>query len=615
MFTSRLPISTSVRRPTNHHEGSTSFVGINRPSHIPVTVRKVNLFTPQTKKPYMNGTSTAGKSYMSVMTTDKKKYQRPLKPMPDRDLQLKMFDTLVDFLKTNAPHLPLPEAKKFFSSVSTTESSRIFEFLIGRILPDFKINRLETDVPEALALLDYPYIRSVTKSALVSVTTRQAAVGLLVIFYWLINCINQIEDPKDELEDCNEMSELYKSILMQPDKVGEVSRRRFEESYPTENYEGLMNNLEETVEEIDAINRYLAEIDDVVLEATTLEEDIQRCAEYRVQMEKYLQVKADEEDDIKQQSLRTDIQNEERAKRKEHFLSEIQRHELNIEDVRRNQAIVNNLESKLNSIRRQADELALQRDQTEKKYQKLLSMFREVNNENLNHMKKLLHTYSSQQDVDSEHWAERKLEIREWILKLEQLPYDDLAQNQRLQHEQSLFMQKLSATSMLLQSEIRASMTDKKFQLESSEAENDKYQREILPRLREASYRIQGETEDETRHCMDNLSRINVQSEEEDQHLKQLKDKAEQAEAAIIRERNLELQRLAADKQEITSFIELSMKHLKTALDRNHQQALSIVKEAEREANRFNEARNIVEENYKTSKNSCRILKRRLNLS
>jgi len=616
MYTSKLPISTSVRRPTHHADGSTSFVGLTRPSNIPVTVRKANLFTPQTKRPYSNGASTAGKSYMSGMTTDKK-YQRVAKP--DRDLQSKMFDTLVDYLKVNAPHLPTPEAKKFFSSVSTTESARIFEFLISRILPDFKINRLEIDVPEALALLDYPYIRSVTKSALVSVTTRQAAVGLLVIFYWLIGTINQIENVnsdgfEDEDEPVDERCEIYKNILMHPERIGEANRKVFECLYPREDFQARLDDLEHTKAEIDQLNEHLIEIDELKQEALTLEEDMHKCKEYTTLMEKYFTTKRSEEDELKQQSLRLDIKNEERLRRKDKILLEIKNHDLDIEEVKRNQAVVDNLESKRLHIREQVANAHSEKDKAEGNLQRLLSKFKEKIEENTTQMKNLLQTYDSQRDVESEHWGERRLEIREWMIRLEQLPHDDLAQNHRLQHEQSLFIQKLRATNLSLESEIRDGMSDKKIQLENLEFSNEKYPKEVLPRLQEALKRTERDCENDRRQYMDNLSKIDVQTEEEARQTTQLQEKYQELEATVVKDKALEEKRLRSDYEESSLIAELNMKHLRSVLERTSHQATSLVKEAERESGRWQEYLKIATENNQVAKSATELLAKHLKL-
>ena len=314
-FTSRLPKSTSARRPSNPNDGSTSHLY----SNIPVSVRKANLFTPQPKRSLQNGTfsSTARKS---SMTTDKK-YQRPLKPIPDRDEQHRMFESLVDFLRMNAPTFPLPDERKFFMSVGTTETARIFEFLISRLYPDFKINKLEIDVPEALALLEYPYIRTVTKSALVSITTRQAIANLLVIFDWLVeemklaNCSDAFtETESDSVKVC-------KSVLTNPECPGDEIRREDKAT----SLEAASSELERLNEEYMLLAASVQELDEVQLERQALVEDSDKCKEYKDQMKKYLAIKTEEANTI-DEDCRMLEQNEieEKIKAHEILLLEIQ---------------------------------------------------------------------------------------------------------------------------------------------------------------------------------------------------------------------------------------------------------------------------------------------------
>lgn len=340
MFTSRLPVSTKIRRPGSNVEGSTSMVGLNRPSNIPTTVRKANLFTPQTKRPLSMGASTAGKSYMSTGKATAKKYQRPLKPLPDKDLQNKMFDNLIEFLTTNGYQYPPPDAKKFFSSVSTTESSRIFEFMIAHLLPDFKINRLETDVPEALTQLDYPYIRSVTKSALVSVTTRQASVGLLVIFHWLIDMINQLnmapEDIFDQDVDLLDVTaQLKKNFIFLPrDQLEEANMKLFQSLYKTQDLTSKLNDLEKLKEEYEQLYQEVQSLEELKQEEIVLDQDILSCKEYIVEIQKYKEVKLAELDKMKSTLARIDLLNEDRARKRDGILSEINNHPLTLEEAK-----------------------------------------------------------------------------------------------------------------------------------------------------------------------------------------------------------------------------------------------------------------------------------------
>lgn len=310
MFTSRLPKSTSARRPSNPNDGLTSLIG----SNIPVSVRKANLFTPQPKRSLQNGlNSTSRKSYL----TTEKKYQRPSKPAPDRDEQLRMFENLVDFLKQKEPTFPVPEAKRFFSSVSTTECSRIFEFLIGRLFTDFKINKLEIDVPDALALLEYPYLRAVTKSALVSITTRQAIVNLLVIFDWLVNFSkdSDADDMLPAIEDDRSDPPILSCILSNPSEPIDEFEQKMN-SHATNN-EPQMEILENLIAECNRLEGQWDEIQRLEAEEQAFVNDFQECARYKAQITDYLAIRHEQEVAIDQRSLQTQEELSERRRQLE----------------------------------------------------------------------------------------------------------------------------------------------------------------------------------------------------------------------------------------------------------------------------------------------------------
>lgn len=617
MFTSRLPISTSARRPTNPRDGSTSFVAQNRPSNVPVTVQKANLFTPKTsKRPFMAGTSTVGKSHMSVMTSDKKNYQRPLKPVPDRDMQIKMFETLVDYLKTNAPHLPLPEAKKFFSSISTTESSRIFEFLISRLLPEFKLNKLETDVPEALALLKYPYIRSVTKSALVSVTTRQASVGLLVIFHWLIGFIKQMEPLTWEEVNNNgalldEKRQIYRIILANPpERQPEECRKLFDKLYPAPDYHGVMKALEDTKEEIAVLERNLAEIQDLEEEVAFLDRDLELVADYQLKMEEYVHGLKDKKDDLGQQALNLEAENKERLKRNEHLRNQIEKHEFTEEDVVKNQETLARLESELDDINRKLHASNNENQKAEEDFQMILTRFVEMRIKNINQLNKLRETYRSQ-DFGSKLWAERRLELEALLSRFERTPHDDLEQNFRLQREQEMLLQKSSATDGLLESEVRDGLTERRLELENFEASNEKRSNNIL-RLEETLRRREREVEDEVCRDEEALNNLRAENQELDAKIEVMEAKRKAEEAALAKGRDMQRRELEQDRKEFNTEIDLSRKRMESALARIGNQANTLVEEAESEARQAQEARKIVRENYEISKKFCKFLDKHL---
>lgn len=201
-----------------------------------------------------------------------------------------MFDNLVEFLRLKAPNLPVPDPKKFFSSVSTTESARIFECLIRAILPDFKINRLETDVPEVLNKLGYPHIRHVTKSALVSVTSRQAAANLLVIFDWLIvqvktqtsmDCDFTLDDP-----EAIEQSGLTYNVLFYPED-DDADAELFNRIFPLEDDQVIRNQNQEVLMEKDKLALEVEEIRELQNTLEEVRRDVAKLEKFRTETLQY----------------------------------------------------------------------------------------------------------------------------------------------------------------------------------------------------------------------------------------------------------------------------------------------------------------------------------------
>lgn len=374
MFTSKLPISTSVRRPTINADGSTSFMALNRASNIPVSVRKANLFTPQTnRRPFMNGASTAGKSYTS---TSDRKQPRSLKPNPDRDEQMQMFDHLVNFLRSNANHIPLPEPKKFFASISTSESTRIFDFLISCLLPDFKFVKLETSVPEALALLEYPYIRSVTRSALLSVTTRNAAVGLLVIFDWLVDQAECIAGGyNDEFTDLGDpdnqvVNEVFKNVILCREGAREACKENFYK--PTVDLQSIQDELIQVNEETIRLKQSLEIVDTLEQDLVCQHGDLDKWKEYHEKMKDYMENKRTAEKEAIQFEAELAGQGEEFQARLERLTLRIKTHELSIEDVERYKAVIVEAESKQSLLLQQLEQARLNLDQKKKELRQVL---------------------------------------------------------------------------------------------------------------------------------------------------------------------------------------------------------------------------------------------------
>jgi len=201
-----------------------------------------------------------------------------------------MFNRLVEYLELNEPGFPKPDAKRFFQSVSTTEASRIFDVLLTRLKPSFKLNKLEVDVPDALAELDYPYIRSVTRSALVSITTRQAVVNLLIIFNWLVEIIKHLYEVNSKDDG---------SFFMQ--KI--MGRDKGPSSELDNDLVKKEEECQELYEEINDLEVQADQIDELEAANKALGEDINKCEDYNNEMKKYMNVKNEElchvEDELK----------------------------------------------------------------------------------------------------------------------------------------------------------------------------------------------------------------------------------------------------------------------------------------------------------------------------
>lgn len=614
MYTSRLPVST-VRRPTSHADGSTSYVGLHRPSNIPVTVRKANLFTPQTKRPYQTGASTAGKSFTSGMTTDKK-YKRALKPAPDTEAQRRMFDSLVEYIKINAPGFPIPEPKKFFSSISTTESARIFEFLISREIPDFKINRLEIDVPAALTRLEYPFIRSVTKSALVSVTTRQAVAGLLVIFDWLVRLIKDYEDPdmidNDDAEDeglVDEQNEIAKHVLMHPD---DPIRAQFERVFPKITIEEVQGKLEEPNEEYERLAADLEEIRELEQEVLTLREDSAKCSDYNAQMRKYLECKRQEKSEAEQQEMKIEVQIEEIIRRETESFLEIRNHELNIDDVKKDQSLLSRYEMQLANLRKQNDEKIIENESLQKtnqiKQDGLKKRFQDKSSE----LSRLNEIYESC-GFETKILNERRLELNEWIRKLECFPSADLSQNHKILKDFSLFDQKLRGTKPALEAEIMDILADERQLVMESEASLSELQNDT-PRLRGALDRLVRDYENEKQQCMETLARVNADGGDSRRYMQQYQDN-EQTKVELCAEIDRLKDQLGKVTEDSEAIDELGKEYSQRLEERLNLEVSNLVKETKSQMYAWETRRSIADHNLTVARTAYRLLKKRLNLA
>lgn len=559
MFTSKLPISTSVRRPTNSID--------NRPSNIPVTVRKANLFTPQTKRSFQAGTSTAGKSFTSGSATERK-FQRSLKPAPDRDAQQRMFDNLTDFIRNNAPGFPCPDAKKFFSSVSTTESSRIFELLISRLIQDFKVKRLEIDVPEALATLDYPFIRSVTKSSLVSVTTRQAAAGLLHIFDWLAQIILSRDDSQisedDDLMTDNQWA--LKNSILNPDTVYEENKKVLMRMYSQDDVDRLDQDHELVQQEQDRLQQQMEEIESLNQVCFTIDEDIKKCREYRAQMQIYLDSKVQESEELERELRDLKVQLEEDTRQIDQWKHEINTHKLDIDQVNRECDRLSKLGQTLQTFRDQRLQADAELKLVEDKCQRL-------------------------QDRYQESIPEYHKQLRE-LADLASSIQIDLQIPQNLDTEEDLrsAITCLKAFSLELHPILSGKLSEINDELQQVEVIDARYSAEVFPRLQEEIDRVARKREVAERHQVEvqqsDKSRMDDLERRASQQLQDILK-----ENGILREKSDQANRaLEGDRQNFSNILKSSRTHFQAHLESHKQRVYILMKDAEQEAEDWKEA-------------------------
>lgn len=610
MFTSRLPISTSARRPTNHSDGSTSFVSAHRPSNIPVTARKANLFTPQTKRPFQTGQSTAGKSYLSTGIATEKKYQRPLKPMPDRDNQIRMFNKLVEYMKANAPHLQQPDPKKFFSSVSTTESSRIFEFLISRIIPDFQISRLETDVPEALALLEYPYIRSVTKSALVSVTTRQAVAGLLVIFDWLIDTASY-QPSSDDLEEDEENVDLaiLKHVRLYPDRVREASQELANKLYSLQDIESRESELKQIAAEREQLVEDTENIEQDYEVVRVLEEDIMKCDEYISQMQKYNETKQKAIEEHKRHTIERLSEETVLKERLATVHAKNKNHPLSMSELEKNQAIIEDLKKNLNDAMK-ADEVSLRElSKLEESYLAEIEKLRARADEACIVLGEYLKIHDAL-GGESETWLDIRHKMNEWHLRLQQPLPDDPADIQRLIHEHDRFWEGLEATMPSLESEMQTDLTERNFKLEEKQNAISRNAEESI-RLGKAIERISREIETDKCQHAEEMQKLALDIEDESRKMTNLLRDSDLKKLAIQEQLQNEVNVLNNEKKALQEVAALNKEHLQSVVERQRSELETMLRYLEQSCERWQKIKERNELNKQTVVLFHRKLKKR----
>lgn len=595
MYTSKLPISTSARRPTSQGDhGSTSFASTTyRPSNIPVTAKKANLFTPQTKRPFQTGYSTASKSYLSTGIATEKKYQHPLRPMPDRDQQIRMFNKLLEYIKANAPHLQPPDQKKFFSSVSTTESSRIFEFLISRIIPGFQISKLEMDVPEALAILEYPYIRSVTKSTLVSVTTEKAVVGLLRIFDWLIDSASN-QQSLDSLEDDEEDVDLanLKHARFYPDSVQAGAQELADKLHSSQDI-GLK---EQERMQIKIENEQLSEDTNIRLQKLdqdkAFEEDINKCDEYEAQMKKYNETKQKAINEHKRETIEISEEQLTYKERQQALQAKINTHCLLINELERKHTEVEKLEKEVAVETKEHEILIEELNQLREKSSCSDEKSRNSVGESRDILEEYLELYDSL-GYKSETWSK----IRpKWYSIVQQAPPDEPAEVERLFREHDLFWEGLEATMPDFKSVIQAERTklgdtSEKTLVAIAEA------RKKSDHFLEAVRREDREKERVIVRCKEKMEKLNLDYENAEKRLILLQESSRKKLAMLEKRRKEDRLLLDGDNKGLQEMSELEEQRLESVLERHRAGAEMLVKYMERSCEKWQKIKEVNEFN------------------
>lgn len=602
MYTSRLPVS--IRRPSSQ-VSSTS-----RPSNIPQTVRKPNLFTPQTKhRSFSIGNSTAGKSTISGLNTERK-FQRPTKPLPDKDEQMKIFQNLVDFMKKNAPDIPPPEAKKFFSSVSTTESLRIFQILISCLLPDFKVIHLEKDVPEALTLLRYPYIRTVTRSSLVCVTTRQAAVGLLVIFDWLIRYIDCDQELSDD--DDPPITEQIIRIITKENPTPEARSQFFEKLLQRPDLETERLELESIYSELEELQCQKDDLDELNRVKKTYDEDILKSCDYIKELEKYCQQNKEKLNEELQKESKLKLRLETLKERNHKISLESRNHEYSLEKISNTQNELKISKSENEKLKDKIDKSNMRKKDVEQSKIRISVDHKQRKTSILTSFRRLIEICETDFEFDTPNMDKMKKILTEWASKLVQMiENDDPEQNLKFQNDINSVSQELSSQYHMVESELKEGIADLKQkinQLQNAINEGP----EVLEKLNKSMRRLVEEGKNEELADKDYLMNLTKKVEREQIELEDAINRQESIETTLNMEKGVALQQLEVAKVKASESKELYTELLNTTCLRVKQEQANLLKFAEDDFARWQEFHRVISQNSKVIKTKFVKIKKKL---
>lgn len=501
--------------------------------------------------------------------------------MPDRDQQIKMFNRLVDYIKTNSPHLPLPEQKKFFSSVSTTESTRIFEFLIGRRLPDFQISRLEVDVPEALTILDYPYIRTVTKSALVSVTTRQAVVGLLVIFDWLIKSISFQPKQENFVKDGESVDidlEFLGNMRLYSDQIQEANLELGDKLYPLHDLGALELKLKQVADEDEQIAADIEVIENDIDAVEILKEDVEKCEKYLDHMSKYIQFRQEEKEKV----LKQDTEAPEESSLEERLASieaKIQAHPLDILELDRLQATEDALATKVTEASIKLEFRVKESYRFEEECRAAREKLRAIVEKQCFLLKDMIRLFDNQ-EINSKTLTNNRQKLVNWLAKMQQPLPDDTSQILKLTREIELFWQGLEATKPSLESELQDELTELKLGTEDLKGMNQR-QLDELSRSGQANDRVTRETDLIKGRHEEEVEKLESLIDDDDRKMSNLQADCGSEVTALDKQYQEELRVLEGDKKNDKVITELNDQRLGKVVERHNSELLAMVRTEE----------------------------------
>ncbi|KAI1292334.1 Kinetochore protein NDC80 -like protein [Halotydeus destructor] len=287
----------------------TSMYPVNRPSTSAFSAQKSNLsmmsakkgkaglfgMTPQsTKRPSFNpGTASSAGRRSSII--GQSRHIQETRPLSDRSYHVQVFEKVFHYLQDNGFNCQL--TPKFVQSPTGSDVRKIFDFLFLCLDQNLKIVHLDTDVPNILKMLGYPF--QVNKSNLVSWASPQAKGHLFGMFDWLVDAVNYSRSTDIEQllfssfdDEINSTSEIFKLIVTttggeaDTDELLEnLALKRFGTK---EEFEQLNSELEQLEQEVQAQEEEIEKIQALPETIVAYKKDMARYDEYIANMEAHI---------------------------------------------------------------------------------------------------------------------------------------------------------------------------------------------------------------------------------------------------------------------------------------------------------------------------------------